>query len=147
MVRLGFTEHLSDDDMLALLRRVHRLANPDSEFDFHDSFWRYEVAVSRQRGGEMAVSPNDLLLEVQGSGAPSENHASGAKQASPLSRLQAMFGPNQTGVGPSEEVAPGLVDAPALSLRVENLEVLMGGTRQSEQMGIPFDRSLNGLDL
>lgn len=148
MVRVGYTEHLSDEDMLALLRRVHRLANPDSEFDFHDSFWRYEVAVSRLKGdGGDPVSPNDLLLEVRDHAGPSKKTAGGEEQASPLSRLQAVFGPSQSRQNACNEAWRTSGDVPAYILPVENLETLIGGTRQPGQMGIPLDWSLSGIDL
>jgi hypothetical protein len=151
MVRVGFTEHLSDDDTLALLKRVHRLANPDSEFDFHDSFWRYEVAVSRhQSEDQVVVSPNDILLEVEHIKRQGENRAE-LPDGSSLSRFQAVFGPSrQTSVErPSQEQAFAAGEGVGVTygLPMENLETLMGATQPSEQIGIAFNWSLNGIDL
>jgi len=107
------------------------LANPDTEFDFHDSFWRYEVAVARNRDG-LPVSPNDVLLEVQ---APS----SSAELASPLTRFQALF----DSVGTESETALFTGGASKDGLPVEDLQTLMGGTQLPNPMGLSFDWSAN----
>ncbi|RSH84104.1 hypothetical protein EHS25_005349 [Saitozyma podzolica] len=54
---LGYVDDLTEEDMVAVLKKVHSLANVDAEFDFNNSFWRYELSISRQ-------SPNDALLEL-----------------------------------------------------------------------------------
>lgn len=146
MVRVGFTEYLTEDDTLALLRRVHRLANPDSEFDFHDSFWRYEVAVSRHRRDDQTqVSPNDLLLELKQAERPGEARDPDRNETS-LSRFQTLFGPTRH-TSPDPQEASGESTGAAYSLPIENLETLLGAAQQSEQLGIPFDWSLNGIDV
>lgn len=116
-------------------RKVHRLANPDTEFDFHDSFWRYEVAVARHRGDDtLPVSPNDLLLEVK----PTPSGQLG----SPLTRSQSLFDnatfnaetdPALYPAGPSGEYAN--------SLPVEDLHTLMGSRQQPAPLGLSFDWS------
>lgn len=169
MVRLGFTEDLVDEDMMALLRyafllevssrlmwfrKVHRLANADTEFDFHDSFWRYEVALQRHRGQDhLPVSPNDLLLEVQTETTPlqSQDHVA----VSPLSRLQTIFG-SSTDPVPSDiatatreqESTPGEMDwQAAFSLPSIDLQTLMGASAGGEQPAMPFTWSFNGLNV
>jgi len=64
---------------------VHSLANVDTEFDFNESFWRYELSLTRSSthhqpaaGSEgqphpiVAESPNDRLLETNSEVSP--NH-------------------------------------------------------------------------
>lgn len=176
MVRLGFTEDLVDEDMMALLkyvyrilvaltllsicRKVHRLANADTEFDFHDSFWRYEVALQRHRGHEnIPVSPNDLLLEVQpditSTAVIEQSQQHHSAITSPLSRLQTMFGST------SDTLVPGMLPAPreqgntpgevdwqaAFSLPSIDLQTLMGAPNVAEQSAMPFTWSFNGLNV
>lgn len=170
MVRLGFTEDLVDEDMMALLkyvprnpltipqltifRKVHRLANADTEFDFHDSFWRYEIALQRHRGNENGpVSPDDLLLEVQSdvtpTSVPKHQHIT-----SPLSRLQTMFGSSSDNfVRDMSTTTRGLGSTPgevewqeAFSLPSIDLQTLMGATTVTEPP-MPFTWSFNGLNV
>lgn len=174
MVRLGFTEDLVDEDMMALLkyvpgfipesgltigRKVHRLANADTEFDFHDSFWRYEVALQRHRGQDhLPVSPNDLLLEVQSDVTPT-NLGNESQQhhpiTSPLSRLQSMFGPasdtfqsDPPAIPRDQGSTPGEVDwQAAFSLPSIDLQTLMGVSSAGEGPAMPFAWSYNGLNI
>lgn len=57
--------------MTDAFRKVHCLANSDSEFDFNESFWRYELSIKRTLPHEAGpVSPNDVLLELRSETSP-----------------------------------------------------------------------------
>ncbi|KAK6903352.1 hypothetical protein I203_106855 [Kwoniella mangroviensis CBS 8507] len=78
MVQMGYLEDLTNEDILAVLQKVHCLTNADKEFDWTESFWRYEVLLSRRSrigatgmadpegptDNGLAESPEDTLLEV-----------------------------------------------------------------------------------
>ncbi|WWD08242.1 hypothetical protein V865_006353 [Kwoniella europaea PYCC6329] len=78
MVQMGYLEDLTNEDILAVLQKVHCLTNADKEFDWTESFWRYEVFLSRRSrigatgmvdpegttDNGLAESPEDTLLEV-----------------------------------------------------------------------------------
>ena len=50
-------------------RKVHSIANVDTEFDFNESFWRYEVSLARPTD-PIIQSPNDRLLETHSDVSP-----------------------------------------------------------------------------
>lgn len=145
---------------LTLSRKVHRLANADTEFDFHDSFWRYEIALQRHRGDQhLPVSPNDLLLEVGPDLTPktSDTPRGGQPRASsPMSRLQAMFATSDDPATLQGSTSHGLVDTTgntgeidwqaAFSLPPLDLQTLMGGATVPEQPAMPFTWSFNGMN-
>ncbi|WVW82600.1 hypothetical protein I302_104611 [Kwoniella bestiolae CBS 10118] len=78
MVQMGYVDDLTNDDILAVLQKIHSLTDAEKEFDWTESFWRYEVFLSRRSrvgviesnhaGGagrsQLAESPEDALLEV-----------------------------------------------------------------------------------
>jgi len=80
MIRLGYVDDLTNDDIMAVLRwvescvsadrrKVHSIANVDSEFDFNESFWRYELSLARPTD-PIIQSPNDRLLETNSDVSP-----------------------------------------------------------------------------
>lgn len=46
--------------------KVHSIANADAEFDFNESFWRYELSLGRRlrSSGLQSESSDDPLLEI-----------------------------------------------------------------------------------
>ncbi|WRT68171.1 uncharacterized protein IL334_005146 [Kwoniella shivajii] len=87
MVQMGYVEDLTNDDILAVLQKVHCITNAEQEFDWSESFWRYEIFLSRRSRvvtsaiqdqdtaeaiiGQLAESPEDALLEVPAMVGPS----------------------------------------------------------------------------
>ncbi|WWC91439.1 uncharacterized protein L201_006385 [Kwoniella dendrophila CBS 6074] len=80
MVQMGYVEELTNEDILAVLEKVHTMTNADKEFDWTESFWRYEIFLSRRsrmtassnhtqnvigpHSDNLPTSPEDALLEV-----------------------------------------------------------------------------------
>ena len=93
MIRLGYVDDLTNDDIMAVLRKVHSIANVDAEFDFHESFWRYELSLARPTD-PIIQSPNDRLLEAHSDVspqilefAPPQN----TEEQDPVTRLQSFL--------------------------------------------------------
>lgn len=74
---------------------MHSLANVDAEFDFNESFWRYELSLTRASSHQQPVSgsgtqprpvvaesPNDRLLETNSEVSP--NHPADVNPVRPL---------------------------------------------------------------
>ena len=96
MILRGYVNGLDNDDILAILKRVHDCTSAEQEFDFEESFWRYQVAVTRRIGGANGT-PNDVLL------------ASPVSPSYPLSHFQDLF-EGQKDVGNGENLDEGVFD-------------------------------------
>ena len=85
---MGYIDDLTNDDIMAVIkyvalfnhlacilsiRKVHCLGNADNEFDFNESFWRYELSLKQYSADPTAPSPNDRLLEIQSETSPSQS--------------------------------------------------------------------------
>lgn len=110
-----------------LYRKIHSMSSADSEFDFSESFWRYELSLARLHGlpraepmeppsmipnpaafgsttALPAVSPNEILLELH----PVDTVPSSASTARTTTKVSDM--PN---VGPA---VSSTIDSNAVSL-------------------------------
>ncbi|KAK8846506.1 hypothetical protein IAR55_005592 [Kwoniella newhampshirensis] len=84
MIQMGYVDGLTDEDILAVLQKIHCITNADKEFDWTESFWRYEIFLARRariaqenarsnappkppasnHADPSPESPEDALLEV-----------------------------------------------------------------------------------
>lgn len=69
------------------------MANVDTEFDFNESFWRYELSLSRTADINIQ-SPNDRLLEVQSDTSPAGPAQIPPVIEDPVARLQSFLASN-----------------------------------------------------
>jgi hypothetical protein len=74
-------------------RKVHSIANVDAEFDFNESFWRYELSLARPTD-PVIQSPNDRLLETHSDVSPQMVNfvpQQDAPTQDPVTRLQSFL--------------------------------------------------------
>lgn len=117
---------------------MHSLTNADSEFDFNESFWRYELSLSRP-SDPSAQSPDHRLLEVR-SNSISADHAQ-----EPILRLQSFLASNSrrnsfNGLATSGQMGSGM-DDPA---QFGNIEMMLN-LQQSESAMVPVPWLTGGL--
>ncbi|OCF32485.1 hypothetical protein I316_05913 [Kwoniella heveanensis BCC8398] len=82
MIQMGYVDELSNNDVMAVLQKVHCVDHATQEFDWTESFWRYEMFLSRRaratalaavinnappgtssQNGQDTESPENALLE------------------------------------------------------------------------------------
>ena len=174
MIRMGYTDDLTNEDIMAVLRqvgprpvrltvrKVHCLANADAEFDFNESFWRYELSLSRHNPTDLtAQSPNDRLLEVQSDTSP--NHppppappilvfqkTGDPSTEDPLARLQSFLATNsrrnsdsQPDVESGQGGRPALADG-SLGLPYRELESMLGMPAGEDNGAFPLPWFFSG---
>ncbi|WVF65281.1 hypothetical protein IAT40_000004 [Kwoniella sp. CBS 6097] len=60
MIQMGYVDELTNSDVMAVLQKVHCVDHAAEEFDWTESFWRYEMFLSRRaRAAALAVVVNN----------------------------------------------------------------------------------------
>lgn len=106
----------------------------DAEFDFNESFWRFELSLARHADANIQ-SPNDRLLEVQSDTSPSQFPP---PIEDPVARLQSFLASNSRRNSFSN---PGLTGDEGVNMgdsSLREMENLLNLESTNDNNGFPF---------
>ncbi|WVQ92958.1 hypothetical protein IAU59_000019 [Kwoniella sp. CBS 9459] len=135
MIQMGYVDELTNSDVMAVLQKVHCVDHASQEFDWTESFWRYEMFLSRRaRATALAVinnAPSGETSQIDQSTESPEN----ALLEDALQEVPAIATSSQAPVTPISHILPDLTwdgSVPGLTNSNQSTHEVIGLTELME---------------